>query len=69
MGLFGKYFDLFSKNFSQNFTILVKKQLILQDFGIIKKKDSPKTEKNGSVALVKQVFGFFPHRVMVKIFK
>ena len=32
-----KYFDLFSKSFSQNLKILVNKQLILQDFYKIKK--------------------------------
>ena len=30
--ILGKYLDLFSGNFSQNFQILVKKRLILQDF-------------------------------------
>ena len=32
---FGKYPDLFSKVFSQNFKIFIKKQLILQDLGKI----------------------------------
>ena len=31
--ILGKYLDLFSSNFSQNFQILVKKWLILPDFG------------------------------------
>ena len=38
----GKYFDLFSRNLSQNFQILVKKRLILQDFGKNKKKSAKK---------------------------
>ena len=55
---------IFWKINSQNFKILVKKQLILQDFGRMGEKKSPKMEKMGRSLPVKQVFFFIalpPH--------
>ena len=40
-----KYSDLFSKIFSQNFKNFGQKQLILQDFGKMKKKRKEKIRK------------------------
>ena len=49
--IFRKFLIYFQKIFSQNFKILVKKMLILQDFGKIKKKkkkkNPPKMENMG----------------------
>ena len=52
-----KYLDLFSRNFSQKFQILVKKWLILQDFRKNFKKNMAK-RKFGSVMAVKKGFLF-----------
>ena len=56
-----KYFDFFSKILAKILKILVRKRLILQDFGKKKKKKKKEKAQNGkygSVALIKQ-FSFF----------
>ena len=65
--ILGKYLDLFSRNFSQNFQILVKKRLILQDLAKNKNNNNflPK-RKFGSVAPVKQgvLFSWRKHKIL-----
>ena len=58
---FGKYFQLFSKTFSQIFLDFGKKRLISQDFSKLKrqKRKTSQTRESGLVGPVKQrVFSF-----------